>query len=416
MIYFGEISKNNLNNQKEDLKMDTKKMAIIGVGNCGGQVAYLAEKLYSTIFDSIYVNTSEADLAMVSPENDLKFKIGNKDEIEGSGKNRTKMKEYLMADISNILGAEKLQDCLASKKYVFVVTSAAGGTGSGAGPVLMEVLRQMFPDGNFILVGVLPQMGASLMEQGNALEFLTELYDVLGDGTTYMLYDNNAVADLPPTKALEAVNREIVEDFKVLSGIDNYPTPYESIDEADMESIISTPGRLIVSRVSKGLTEKAMEDRKLDELMVKTIKQSCHVETDRNKKVTRWGIITYFTDAVNKLYSADLDGLREFIGTPIERFNHNAINDGKEELNFLYMVASGLSPINDRVKKITERIEELKAALAGDDTNRYILSGEGASYDIMEARKKADKKSKQPEQINTNDIFKKFMGASGIDK
>lgn len=386
-----------------------KKIAIIGVGNCGSQVALLAEKKYSELFDCIYINTSESDLAMVKSADALKFKIGKKDEVEGSGKNRTKMKEYLMADINRILTDTNLQDMIIDKKYVFIVSSAAGGTGSGAAPVLMEILRQMFPDTNFILITVLPQISSSLMEQGNALEFLTELYDVLGDSTTYMVYDNENTADLPPTKALEVINENIVEDLRILTGVDNYATPYESIDEADMESIITTPGRLLVVRLNNKLTEKTMEDNNLDEMIIKSIKQSAHAETDRNKKVVRWGIITYFTDAVNKLYTSNLDKLIEFIGTPIERFNHNAINPNQESQNFLYVIASGLSPINDRVSKITDRINELKNALASDESSKYILSGEGASYDVMEARRKADKRANAPEEVNPTDIFKKFM-------
>jgi cell division GTPase FtsZ len=388
---------------------ETKRIAIIGCGNCGSQVALMAERKYPDIFDCIYINTSESDLAMVNTDSELKFKIGKKEEVEGSGKNRTKMKEYLMEDINNILTNKNLQDTIYTKKYCFVIASAAGGTGSGAAPVLMEIMRQMFPDTNFILVGVLPQISASLMEQGNALEFLNELYDVLGDSTTYMIYDNENTADLPPTKALEVINENIVEDLKVLSGVDNYPTPYESIDEADMESIITTPGRLLVVRLTKKLTEKNMEDSNLDDMIIKAIKQSAHAETDRNKKVVRLGIITYFTDAVNRLYSANLYNLTDFIGTPIERFNHNAINKNNESLNFFYLIASGMSPINDRVVKITERIAELKNALASDESSRYILSGDGASYDVMETRRKADKRANTPEEINPADIFKKFM-------
>lgn len=384
-----------------------KKIAIVGVGNCGSQVASLAEKKYSEIIDSVYINTSDADLSMV--DGSLKFKIGEKDEVEGSGKNRSKMKEYLMADIEKILTDEQLQECITEKRYVFIVTSAAGGTGSGAGPVLLEVMRQMFPDTHFILVGVLPQIQASLMEQGNAIEFLNELYKELGDSTTYMIYDNETTAGKSPTEALSIVNENIVEDIRILSGIDNYPTPYESIDSADMESIITTPGRLLVMRINKGLSEKAMEDTILDDMIIKAIKQSCHAETDRNKKVIRWGIVTYFTEAVNKLYMADMEKLREFIGTPVERFNHNAINDKNENLNFLYLIASGMSPINDRVRRITDRIEELKNALASDDASKYILSGEGASYDVLEARKKEEKRSKQPERIDLKSTFDRFM-------
>ena len=386
-----------------------KKIALIGLGNAGSQVCAAANKKYPDLWDCIYINSSEADLAMVDVDDALKFKIGDRDQIEGSGKNRSKMKEYLKHDINTILGNKDLQNKLANARYCFVITSAAGGTGSGASPILFELLRQLFPDTNFILIGILPQIGASLMEQGNALEFLTELYDVLGDSTTYMIYDNESVADLPPTKGLEVVNQNIVEDLRVLSGVDNMATPYESIDEADLESIISTPGRLLVTRITSGLTEKNMEDNNLDEMIVKSIKKSSHAETDRNKKVVRWGVITYFTDEVNKLYNNNFEGLINFIGTPVERFNHNAINDKNESFNFFYLIASGLSPINDRVKRITDRIEELKNALAKDETNKYILSGDGASYNTMEQRRKADRRNRAAEEINPADIFKKFM-------
>lgn len=386
-----------------------KKIAIVGIGNAGGQVANMAENRYPELFDCIYINSSEADLAMVSERSEYKYKIGDREEIEGSGKNRLKMKQYLKADINKILGDQKLQVCLSTKKYVFVIASAAGGTGSGAAPVLTELLSQMFPDANFVLVGILPQLGASLMEQGNALEFLTELYDGLGDGTTYMIYDNESTSNMPATKALEAVNEQIVEDLRILSGVDNFPTPYESIDDADLESLITTPGRLLVSRVTSGLTEKAMEDNNLDDIIIKNIKRSAHAETDRNKRVVRWGVITYFTNEVNALYTPSMEGLVKFLGTPVERFNHNAINDKSEQFNFLYLIASGLSPINDRVKKITERIDALKAALASDKTNQYILAGDGASYSTLEDRKKADKRAHQASTVDANAIFSKFM-------
>ena len=383
-----------------------KKIGLLGCGNAGSQICYLASKKYGTLFDSYYINTSESDLSMV--EGSFKFKIGEKDEIEGSGKNRTKMKEYLRADIDTILSNEDFCDAIVDKKYVFIISSAAGGTGSGAAPVLFEIFRNCFPDVNFILISVLPQLQASLMEQGNTIEFLNELYENL-ENVTYMIYDNETTSHLSPTEALEVVNENIVEDIRIISGIDNYPTPYESIDEADMESIITTPGRLLVTRVNKNLSEKNMEDNSLDDIIIKSIKQSCHTETDRNKKVVRWGIITYFTEQVNSLFNNSLEKLRGFIGTPIERFNHNAINDKSENFNFLYMIASGLSPINDRTKRITERITELKNALAKDDTSKYILSGDNASYDALITRKKEIKKANQPETIKPSSIFDKFM-------
>ena len=385
-----------------------KNIGIIGVGNCGGQVACLAEKKYESLFDSMYLNTSQADLSMISGSG-LKIKIGNDDEIEGSGKNRTKMKGYLRDDIEKVLSNQQFVNTIASKKYVFVVVSAAGGTGSGAGPVLLDVLRQAFIDVHFILVAVLPRIHDSLSDQGNGLEFLSELYEGLGESTTYMIYDNETTAGRSPTEALEIVNENIVEDIRVLSGIDNFPTPYESIDPADMETIVTTPGRLLVTRVKKGITEKNMEDGSFDDIIIKSIKQSCHTETDRNKKVVRWGIITYFTESVNKLYTTQFDKLTEFIGEPGERFNHNAISEQNENLNFLYLIASGLSPINDRAKKMKDRVAELKAALATDDASKYVLSGDDVTSEALALRKKEERHNNAPEAFKPKDIFSRFM-------
>lgn len=385
-----------------------KKVVLIGIGNCGNQVAYLGEKRYPELFDCIYINTSESDLAMVKSDS-LQFKIGERDEVEGSGKNRSAMKEYLKQDIEPMLKDPRFQDTIIDKKYGFIIASAAGGTGSGAGPILKEFLSQMFVDTHFIIVGVLPQQSASLMELGNSLEFLDELYHKLDPTTTYMVYDNDTRADKPTTVALTDVNSDIIEDLRILTGVDNYPTPYESIDSADMDSILMTPGRVVVARLDGSLvTEKIMEDNKLDDMVIKAIKRSAHAETDRNKQVVRWGIITYFTDAVNKLYSPALTGLTEFIGTPVERFNHNAINDKDESLNFMYLIASGLSPINDRIARMKKRVDELKAALADAERNRCILDEDGASYSDITAMRQREKRNAAAGSININDVFAKF--------
>lgn len=405
----GEGSNEVSAKEKEEPTMEmTKDFAIIGVGNCGSQIAWTAEQKYPSLFDCIYVNTSSQDLAMVKSEDSLKIKIGAKASAEGSGKNRSKMKDYLEEDIGDVLQDQQFIDTMVTKKYCFVVCSAAGGTGSGAGPVLMAILQQVFPDTNFILVVVLNQIASSIMEQGNALEFMQELFGDAMAGCTYMVYDNEKMSHLPNTKCLESVNQEVVEDLRVLTGVDNYATPYESIDSADQESILTTPGRLLVCRVTKGLTEKALEDNDLDEMIIKAIKNGAHAETDRNKRVIRWGVITYLTEAANRLYDSHHEKLQEFLGTPVERFNHNAINPNGDDSSFIYLIASGMSPINDRVHRITERIEELENALASEDADKFIMSGAGASYDVMEARRKESRKARASTDVNPADIFQKF--------
>ena len=254
-----------------------KQITLIGIGNCGSQTVALAEEKYPELFDCVYINTSESDLGMVNSES-LKIKIGENDEVYGSGKNRNKMKAFLREDIKKVLTNEDLIECIRDKKYVFIISSCAGGTGSGASPAMFEMLRTRFVDPQFVLVGVLPKLHDSMSDQGNSLEYLNELYDTLGNDTTYMIYDNDTVSHMSPTRALEVVNENIIEDIRIITGIDNFPTKYESIDSADMESLIRTPGRLIVARIKSGLSEKEMEENHFDEKLIKAIKSSAHAE------------------------------------------------------------------------------------------------------------------------------------------
>ena len=389
-----------------------KSIALIGVGNCGSQVADLAERKYPELMDCVYINTSASDLAMVKGQ--VKFKIGDDneefDDVEGTGKNRLKMKMYLREEIDKILTDETFCSLISKKKYVFIIVSAAGGTGSGSGPALLKTLKTCFPDVNFILVVVLPVMTSTGGEFGNTEEFLKELYSKLDDDTTYMMYDNDQRADLPNTQRLVEVNEAIVEDIRVLSGVDCFPTPYDSIDAADFESIITTPGRLLVTRIKKGITEKILEDTDIDDIIIKAIKKSCHAETDRNKRVLRWGIITHFTEEVHKLYNSSLEKLRDFIGTPIEGFNHLAVNEQSESLNFLYLIASGLSPINDKVIKIQERAKELKEAKeAAEKAAKYQIDTNNMSYDITAQRQKEERVRKASETVRPRSIIDEFI-------
>lgn len=385
------------------MSMMNKQIAIVGIGNCGSQIAYLAEQTIGDLVDCIYINTSDADLSMVG-ESQYKFKIG--EDTEGSGKNRDETKKHLKSSIKSIISDKSIQELIIEKKYVYIIASTAGGTGSGAAPIFFKILKELFPDVNFILVAVLPQLNASLLEQVNTMEYLDELYSKLPEDTTYMIYDNETTKNLSATQGLIEINKAVVEDIRILSCIDNHPTPYESIDEADMETIITTPGRLIVSRINKGLTEKVMEDDQIDTMIIASIKSSKHCEINRDKKILRCGIITFFTEECNNLYNNNLPKLFEFLGTPAERFNHNAINSDSENMNYLYFIGSGLSSIVDRIGRINNRIEELEKALK---SAKAALETGIDSSTINELKKFKNTKDRFVESnINIDEIFSDF--------
>ena len=396
----------------EEMKVDKrkKKVTIIGIGNAGGQVAYLAEQRYPDLMNVVYINTSEADLAMVGKS--LKFKIGMPDEVEGTGRDRLKMKTLLKKYFLNVIQDKNFNDIMVDAEKVFVVASTGGGTGSGGAPVIMEMLRSYYLDAEFILVGILPPVHETEGILGNTAQFLNELY-AMPEPVTYMIYDNDIASEsLPPIEVLEIVNNAIVEDIKIFTEVDNRETPYDSIDSADMEKIISTPGRLLVVRLNKNLTEKALEDVQIDDVIIKAIKQSFHAETDRNvindSHEMRWGIVLYFSPEVMKLYTSKLEKVADFIGMPDEIFNHHAINNSDgDQANFFYLIVAGLTPINDRIQKIEDRVLELKRKSEGGSS----VEAKTLGYDFLTRKKRDEKREKATKNIDFEQILNRYMGS-----
>jgi hypothetical protein len=70
-------------------------------------------------------------------------------------------------------------------------------------------------------------------------------------------------------------------------------------------------------------------------------------------------------------------------------------------MNFIYLIAAGLSPINDRAVKIKERIEYLKEQKA--DNNSYVLSG--TSTNTNENRKNLNNKTNTSGEINSQELL-----------
>ena len=112
---------------------------------------------------------------------------------------------------------------------VFIVSSTGGGTGSGTAPLMADIIGKTFADVKTILVGVLPVNNEALSAHSNTLEYLEELYGKLSN-QTYMLYDNDKLADIPSYKMMEQVNLEIVKDIDVLRCQYNLTTRFDSID------------------------------------------------------------------------------------------------------------------------------------------------------------------------------------------
>lgn len=380
------------------------RVGIIGIGNTGNQVASLAQDRLK--IPVIAINSSEKDLETIPSTVHKELISSAQGPSQGAGKNRALAKSYLKDTIMKFISSENIQTFIYDLDVLFIVSSTGGGTGSGTSPLMAKIIQSAFPDIKVILVGVLPVNNEALSAHVNTLEYLNELYTQLPN-QTYMLYDNDRLAAIPSYQMMERVNEEIVSDIDVIRCTYNMTTRFDSIDEQDMMRLVSFPGRIVVARLQK-IAEKDLDSTSIEDKLIEVIKKNCHVEAQRDKKITASGIITNLSSTISETFDNHVPKVREFIGDPIHDFNHIYINEDRKLPNNVFLILSGLTPVNDKIHKISDRVDEIQEkqkALEEDNALNEIelsrLSGTVASKD--------SKSSNSDTQIDIKSIFDDFM-------
>ena len=377
------------------------KVGIIGIGNTGNQIAALAkERLGVSV---IAINSSEKDLETI-PDSIPKKLISDREGLtKGAGKDRKLAKKYLKDSVMGLIKDEDVLSTVTTADVVFIISSTGGGTGSGTAPLMADIFSSTFKDVKFILCGVLPVNSEALSAHVNTLEYLNELYKVL-ENQTYMLYDNDKLSGMPSYQIMETVNNEVVSDIDVIRCSYNYTTRFDSIDDKDEMRIISFPGRIVISRI-EDFKEKDVDNKSIEDLIIENIKKNCHVEAQRDKKIMASGIITNLSQQLTEGFDNNVPKVRDFMGDPIHAFNHIYVNDDRKKPNNVFYIMSGLSPINDKINLITDRIEEI-------EERQRIMESEDAlsSVELSSLTDKiADKKEEDTDtQVDLKGIFSKF--------
>lgn len=379
-------------------------VGIIGLGNTGNQIASLAfEKLHIPV---IAVNSSSKDLETIPNSIPKKLISDANGQSQGAGKNRQLAKKYLKDSIMGFLSAEDIQSFICELDILFIISSTGGGTGSGTSLVMTSIISSMFPDVHVISVGILPVMSEALSAHVNTLEYLNELYGTL-ENQTYMLYDNDKYADLPSHKMMEFVNNEVVKDIDVMRCTYNYTTKYDSIDEQDMTRLTSFSGRILVARL-EDIKERDLDTTSIEELLLKKIKNCSHVEIQRDQKIAATGLIVNLSDAVSSEFNNHLPKVRDFIGDPDHDFNHVVINEDRKLPNNVFLIMSGLSVVNDKITKISDRIEEIEEKQRIREEENALNSMGVSNLSEKIASKDKSKSHKDVQSLDLKNIFDKF--------
>ena len=207
-----------------------EQFGILGLGQCGGNIATLFEqKQYTTV----YLNTSKEDLDAVKGVHKIHI-----DGADGAAKDRRRVLRLATESFQGII--EKINSIL-TQKYILVLFSSSGGTGSGLSTPILRYLSQT--DKVCIPIVVLPdEKIESAKACENAYNACAEIMSIQGLGATFLLDNSN--------DDKFAINQKFVNEFDAFVNIKN-SSVYGNIDMAERKQILSCPGVAVIGKLSK---------------------------------------------------------------------------------------------------------------------------------------------------------------------
>ena len=207
-----------------------EQFGIVGLGQAGGNIANLFE---NKGYDTIYVNTSQEDLNTIKGVHKLHVTGA-----DGAAKDRKKVLQLAMESFGDIV--QKIENII-TQKYIIVIYSSSGGTGSGLSTPMLKYLTQI---GKICVpVVILPDdtiESAKACE--NAYNACVELMSIQGVGATFLL-DNSRNDKF-------IINNKFVCELDSFINLKN-SSMYGNIDMAERKQMLSCPGVAVIGKLSK---------------------------------------------------------------------------------------------------------------------------------------------------------------------
>ena len=206
-----------------------ENFGILGLGAAGSNVANLFEnKNYTTM----YINSSIEDLNCIKGVHKVIIPGA-----EGAAKERKRVLQLAMESFEDIV--QKIESVIV-QKYVVVVFSAGGGTGSGLSTPILKYLTQI---GKICIpVMILPDSRSSAKVNENAYNACIELMSIQGLGATFLL-DNSRGDKF-------AINSRFACELDSFINLQN-SSVHGNIDKAERKQMLSCPGVAVIGKLSK---------------------------------------------------------------------------------------------------------------------------------------------------------------------
>lgn len=323
---------------------------VIGLGNTGSVIVRdLAKSGINNV--SLYAIDSQTKHISLDTVTKVKYIPIVADDNDGSGRNRERGRAmYLYNDKANRL--DQVYDECKNADIVFVVTSAAGGTGSGSCPVLCRNLFARCSDSTQVIpIVICPNMDDPDAYHYNTNDLMVELKEA-GIGP-YVIFRN------PKSVDYKNINKEIVETLDILLGNRFDTTECDSIDASDLQNILNTNGRMFI------LSAEGDSAEDVHKKLAKNLVSSYQPTWDPDG--IGYGVAAFSLKSITA--NQDFDTVFEDIYPKIEhcmdRYKNVVVaeNDGKTTAT---IIVTGLPPVE--VKEITTEYSE--TASIGDNLTK----------------------------------------------
>ncbi len=204
------------------------KLIVIGFGQCGGRITDEFERLnkrahslrsIDIIMDTFAVNTDATDLAglySVKPTYQHRILIGSgTTHGHGVAKMSEIAAEIAAEDADKILDAMRKNQRFFESDAFLVIAGAAGGTGSGATPVIAKALKERFSDRPVYALIVLPFEHEEVAEERALYNTAICLKSINQIADAVILIDNQRYVrkDFSLQNNMTKINQLIVEPF-----------------------------------------------------------------------------------------------------------------------------------------------------------------------------------------------------------
>ena len=260
-----------------------KKISFIAVGQAGGNIGQLFE---GKGFPVLYVNTSQEDLDTLEKAK-YKYHVPGG---EGCNKDRHKAKQLIIDDFDNIAGEIESK---VKADLMLVIFASGGGTGSGAGPMLIDLLTG---EGKTVgAVTVIPAPDESVKSHINSYECFSELTEISQTAACFIL-DNEKGDKLE-------LNTAFVDAFTAFLEIpEKHKSVKGNIDKAEIVETLKAHGMAVLAR-DKGKDSAGI---------IQALKGGVFAPMEQD------GAVKYI--AASMAGSVCMTDIEKAIGTPIDNF------------------------------------------------------------------------------------------------